>query len=161
LVIISVGASWSPTDFATVSADFEMVDFSNIEFDGSNELDALTLSKFNSDIRRTFRNTNNFRVGAEFNIPETGLFLRGGFGYRYSPYDADDGKSEYDIKTISAGIGYKFHQNIAIQAAYVMSNYETFSINYDEPDRDIPESAFTSTQEISVTQLMFGLAYYF
>jgi long-subunit fatty acid transport protein len=159
--IYGFGASVTPVEFATLSADFELVDYSAIEFDNSNDLDALTLSDFNRDIRNTFRATNNFRIGAEFTIPKTGLSLRGGFGYRYSPYEDDEGKSEYDVKTISAGLGYQFQNNFSVQLAYVNANYETFSYNYIDPDLSVPESGFRNAQEISLSQLMFGVVYRF
>ncbi|PLX31623.1 MAG: hypothetical protein C0600_05075 [Ignavibacteria bacterium] len=159
--IYSFGASYSPSEFATVSADIELVDYSNIELDASNDWDDITINDFNRDIRRLFRSTNNFRIGAEFNVPETGLFLRGGFGYRFSPYEDDENKSEYDVKTFSAGIGYRFRDNFAVQGAYVMSNYESFAYTYFDPDSAAPEESFRYTQETSVSQLMFGLSYYF
>ena len=157
--VYSFGASFSPADFATVSADFEMVDLSNIEFDASNDLSALDLNQFNIDIRRYFRATNNFRLGAEFHVPNTGLFLRGGFGYRYSPYDDDEGKSEYDVKTFTAGVGYEFEHNFSVQAAWVNSNYETFSYNYIDPSVNVDVNRVD--QDVSVTRLMLGVVYRF
>ncbi|MFA6233600.1 MAG: outer membrane protein transport protein [Bacteroidota bacterium] len=156
--VYSFGASWTPVEFATVSGDFELIDYSNLEFGETNNFDATPL---NRDIRNLFRATNNFRLGAEFNLPGTGLYLRGGFGYRYSPWEADQEKSEYDIKTISAGVGYEFESNFAIQAAYTMTDFKTFSYNYSDPDLDVPLSAFLVDQDISVTRLMFGLTYRF
>lgn len=159
--IYSVGASVTPVEFATISADLELVDFSEMEFDASNDLDALTLSDFNRDIRNTFRATNNFRLGAEFLVPNTGLAVRGGFGYRYSPYEVDEGKSEYNVTSLTAGLGYRFDNNFSVQAAYVHSSYETFAYNYVDPDLDVPESGFRVDQEISLSQLMFGVVYRF
>jgi long-subunit fatty acid transport protein len=159
--IYSVGASITPVEYATLSADFEIVDFSEMEFDASNDLDALTLSDFNRDIRSTFRATNNFRVGAEFIVPNTGLAIRGGFGYRYSPYEADEGKSEFNVTSLTAGLGYRFENNFSVQAAYVHSSYETFAYNYIDPDLDVQESGFRVDQEIAISQLMFGVVYHF
>lgn len=159
--VYSIGASVNPVESATIAADIEIVDYSEIEFNASNDLGERVLSDFNRDIRQTFRPTNNFRVGAEFRVPNTGLALRGGFGYRFSPYEADEGKSEYNVTSISAGIGYTFEHNISLQAAYVHSSLETFSFTYIDPDLDVPESAFTVNQEIAVSQLMFGLVYRF
>ncbi|MBE0645968.1 MAG: outer membrane protein transport protein [Bacteroidetes bacterium] len=156
--VYSFGASWSPVDFATVSGDFELVDYSNLEFGETNNFNPTSL---NRDIRNLFRATNNFRLGAEFNVPNTGLYLRGGFGYRYSPWEADKDKSEYDVKTISAGLGYEFENNFAIQVAYTMSNYQTFGFNYTDPDLDVPESAFLTEQKVDISRLMFGLTYRF
>jgi long-subunit fatty acid transport protein len=156
--VYSFGASWTPISFATLSGDFEIVDYSNLEFGETNNFDATPL---NRDIRKLFRATNNFRLGAEFNVPGTDLYLRGGFGYRYSPWEADKDKPEYDIKTISAGVGYEFENNFALQAAYTMTNYQTFSYNYTDPDIDVPLSAFLVDQDINVSRLMFGIIYRF
>ncbi|MFZ1729627.1 MAG: outer membrane protein transport protein [Bacteroidota bacterium] len=156
--IYSFGASWTPVKFATISGDFEIVDYSNLEFGETNNFDATPL---NRDLRKLFRATNNFRFGAEVNVPGTDLYLRGGFGYRYSPWEADKDKPEYDIKTISAGIGYEFENNFALQAAYTMSNYKTFSYNYTDPDTSVPLSAFLVDQDVSVARLLLGLTYRF
>lgn len=166
--IYSFGASYSPVEFATVSADIELVDYSNIEFDASNELDGIDLNDYNRSIRSLFRNTNNFRFGAEFHVPNTGLSLRGGFGLRSSPYEEDKSNEDIeinayvsDVTTISAGIGYRFRGGFAAQAAYVMSTYDLSQPNYIDPDADAPASSFVSAQEISISRLMFGLSYYF
>lgn len=156
--IYSLGASWSPAEFATVSGDFEIVDYSDLEFGETNNFDATPL---NRDIRKLFRATNNFRVGAEFTVPNTGLSLRGGFGYRYSPWDEDEGTTTYDIKTISAGFGYDFKNNFGLHAAYTVSNYETFTSLYTDPDKDVPVDAFIADQKINVSRVLFGLVYRF
>ncbi|MDX9758077.1 MAG: outer membrane protein transport protein [Bacteroidota bacterium] len=156
--IYSFGASWSPVDFATISGDLELVDYSDLEFEESNNFSTTDL---NRDIRRQFRQTNNFRIGAEVNVPKTGLFLRGGFGYRFSPYDEDEGTSEFDVKTISVGVGYEFKNNFALNAAYTLSNYEGYSYNYTDPDGDVPESAFLVEREVDITRLLVGLTYRF
>ncbi len=156
--IYSFGISWSPVKLATISGDFELVDYSNIEFGETNNFDSTPL---NRDIRNLFRATNNFRLGAEINIPNTGLHLRGGFGYRYSPWEADEGTSDYDVKTMSAGIGYDFENNFTLQAAYTMTNYQTFSYNYTDPDYDVPLTAFLTDQDVSISRFMFGLTYRF
>jgi long-subunit fatty acid transport protein len=156
--IYSFGASWSPATFATISGDVELVDYSNIEFGSTNNFSPTDL---NRDIRRLFRATNNFRVGAEFLVPNTGLALRGGFGYRFSPWEEDEGSSDFDIKTISAGIGYEFGNNFALNVAYSMSTYQTYSFNYTDPDLDVPESAFLVDKNINLSRLLIGLNYRF
>lgn len=156
--IYSFGASWSPVEFATISGDLELVDYSDLEFEESNNFNT---SDLNRDIRKLFRPTNNFRIGAEFNIPKTGLFLRGGFGYRFSPYDEDEGKSEFDMKTISTGIGYEFKNNFALNVAYTMSSYQSFSYNYTDPDGDVPVAAFLVERDVNVSRLLVGMTYRF
>ena len=156
--IYSFGASWSPVEFATISGDIELVDYSDLEFEESNNFNTTEL---NRDIRKLFRATNNFRFGAEFRLPKTGVSLRGGFGYRFSPYDEDEGKSEFDVNTISVGVGYEFKNNFALNAAYTLSNYEGYSYNYTDPDGDVPEAAFLVKREVGTTRLLVGLTYRF
>jgi long-subunit fatty acid transport protein len=156
--IYSFGASWSPIPHATISGDIELVDYTDVEFGMTNNFDATPL---NRDIRRMFRATNNFRVGGEFTIPNTGLSLRAGFGYRYSPWKADEGRTEYDVKTLSAGVGYLFQNNFALHLAYTRSGFETFSYNYTDPDTEVPVSAFQVDQDISISRLMVGIVYHF
>jgi long-subunit fatty acid transport protein len=156
--IYSFGASWSPVEFATISGDVELVDYSDLEFGDNNNFSPTDL---NRDIRKLFRATNNFRLGAEFNVPKTGLYLRGGFGYRFSPYEMDEGKSEFDIKTISTGIGYDFGNNFAVNVAYTMSNYQNFSYNYTDPDGDVPKTANLVERDVNISRLLLGMTYRF
>jgi long-subunit fatty acid transport protein len=154
----SFGGSFKPVDWATVAADFDVVDYSKLEFSYAARFNTTPL---NRDIKRLFRSTNHFRFGTEIRIPNTGFMLRGGFGYRYSPYKADEGNSDFDIKTFSGGIGYVFDKNFTANVAYSMSAYETFVFNYVDPDLDVPDAAFTSDQSITTSRLMFGISYRF
>lgn len=156
--IYSFGASWSPTTYATVSGDIELVDYTDMEFGMTNNFDATPL---NRDIRRMFRATNNLRLGGEFTIPNTGLSLRAGFGYRYSPWNADENRNEFDVKTLSAGVGYMFEHNFSLHLAYSMSDFQTFTYNYTDPDADVPVSAFRVDQDINISRLMVGIVYRF
>jgi long-subunit fatty acid transport protein len=156
--VYSIGASYNPVDWITVAADFDLVDYSKLEFDGSNNFKTTQL---NRDIRKVFRSTNNFRAGAEFRVPNTGLILRGGFGYTYSPYSEDEATTKYNITTLSGGIGYVFEGNFIVNAAFSMSSYNTFVFNYIDPDVMVPESAFTTEQDITRSRLMLGVTYRF
>ncbi len=156
--VYSVGASYNPVDWATIAADFDLVDYSKLEFDQSLDFNTTAL---NRDIRKFFRSTNSFRLGGEVRIPSTGLVLRGGFGYNYSPFSDDEGKSEYDVKTFSGGIGYVFESNFAVNAAFSASTYDTFVFNYIDPDIAVPESAFTAEQSVTRTRLLLGVSYRF
>jgi long-subunit fatty acid transport protein len=156
--VYSVGASFNPVDWATIAADVDLVDYSKLEFEESNNFNTTTL---NRDIRRYFRSTNSFRIGGEVRIPRTSFVVRGGFGYNYSPYSDDEGKSEYDVKTFSGGIGYVFESNFAVNAAFASSTYDTFVFNYLDPDLTVPEEAFTADQSVTRTRLMLGITYRF
>ncbi|MCZ7557432.1 MAG: outer membrane protein transport protein [Bacteroidia bacterium] len=156
--VYSIGASYNPVEWITVAADFDLVDYSKLEFEDSNNFNTTQL---NRDIRKFFRSTNNFRAGGEVRVPNTGLILRGGFGYNYSPYSEDEGTTEYNITTFSGGVGYLFEGNFAVNAAFSMSSYNTFVFNYIDPDTMVPESAFTTEQEVTRTRLMLGVTYRF
>jgi len=156
--VYSFGASVNPVSWVTIAADVDLTNNSKLEFDESINFNTTQL---NRDIRKVFRPTNNFRFGAEIRVPNTGLMLRGGFGYTVSPYKADEGINDYDVTTVSAGVGYAFEGNFIVNAAFSMSSYNTFVFNYVDPDLQIPESAFTTEESISVSRLMLGISYRF
>jgi len=153
--VYTFGASYNPIDWATIAGDVELVDYSDLEFSDA----TFSTSALNRDIRRFFRATNNFRIGAEARIPSTELALRAGFGYRFSPFSEDEGKTEFDVTTFTAGASYSFEGAITLFATYMHSTFNTFVRNYD--DIFAPVDAVTTDQEITASRLLFGISYRF
>jgi hypothetical protein len=154
----SFGVSGSPVEWVTLSGDIDIMDYQSMEYDGSNLVNRTAL---NDDIRRNFRSTNNYRLGAEVNVPRTDLYLRGGFGYSNSAYKDDRNTSDYDAVSWSAGLGYFIGTSVIANVAYMNTSVSGYFYNYNEPDADVPEAAFRTERDISNGRILFSLAYRF
>jgi long-subunit fatty acid transport protein len=161
--VISVGASVRPVDFINISADAELTDFTQLEFDNTTTPALLDLNK---NIRRELRQTTNFRAGVEVKVPQTDLFVRGGFRYQFSPYEADKDQSEYNVTTISAGLGYMFDNSLLLNLTFVQSTVKSFQYAYLPPEsqitgENIPKNSYTYDTDLSRTWLMMAVHYLF
>jgi long-subunit fatty acid transport protein len=157
--VFGFGAAVHPVDFATISADLDLTDFSETQFDNT---EIQHFADVNKDIKNQLRATKNFRFGAEVQVPGTELFLRGGYGIVFSPYVDDKGKSDFNTKTISAGIGYEFDNALTLNATFLTSNWSTFHFNYDDPAITGQDEQYLKTDEkVSAVRLMFSLSYRF
>ena len=87
-----------------ISADVDMIDYSTIQFRGTNNLDLQTITDNNQDVFTSYKKTYNYRLGAEFRIDQ--IALRGGYGIQENPYKNLPDAS-HTTKTYSAGIGYR------------------------------------------------------
>lgn len=143
------GLSVSAAGFL-ISADAEFVDWTQMSFKNPTE-NISGLLKQNSEIKKLFRSTVNWRAGAEYAIPESDVRLRGGFIYNRSPFDKDP--STFDQKYITGGVGFAVQSSIFIDVAYVYGWWDTYHVNYDR----------TSKTEESVTtgNLLFTISYRF
>ncbi len=87
-----------------ISADVDMIDYSTIQFRGTNNLDLQTITDNNQDVFAAYKKTYNYRLGAEFRIDQ--IALRGGYGIQGNPHKNLPDAS-HTTKTYSAGIGYR------------------------------------------------------
>jgi hypothetical protein len=87
-----------------ISADVDMIDYSTIQFRGTNNLDLQTITDNNQNVFAAYKKTYNYRLGAEFRINQ--IALRGGYGIQGNPYKNLPNAS-HTTKTYSAGIGYR------------------------------------------------------
>jgi len=92
-----------------ISADIEYVDYASISFSSVN---SNTDNIMNDQIRDTYTNAVNFRIGGEYLIAPAFL-VRAGYGHAGSPYK----DFESTTQTVSAGLGYRIN-NVYIDLAY-------------------------------------------
>jgi len=139
--VLSGGASFIIRDLV-LSGDIEYTDWTQLEFsDATAEVLA-----HNREIRDIFRGTANLRAGAEYDIKETGVRVRGGFMYNTSPYRGDP--SSFDQKFVTAGLGVLLSESTMIDAAYARGWWKTFRNNYDRSasiDEDVTTNNFIMT----------------
>lgn len=139
--VFSAGASLILRDLV-LSGDVEYTDWTQLEFRNANA-DLLALNK---DMKDIFRATANLRAGAEYDIKQAGLRLRGGFIYNTSPYRNDPGS--YDQKYATGGLGILLSQETMLDLTYARGWWKTFRYNYDgspRVDEDVTTNNFSLT----------------
>jgi long-subunit fatty acid transport protein len=126
--VFGAGASVILHDLV-LSGDMEYTDWTQMEFQNANQ-DLLDL---NRDIKNDLRATANLRGGAEYEIPNSGVRLRGGFIYNTSPYQNDP--STFDQKYITAGLGIPLGESSMLDIGYAHGWWKTYRINYTDGPR--------------------------
>lgn len=121
--IFGAGASVTIIDLV-LSADVDYTDWTTMEFQDANP----DLIALNQDIKNILRATGNFRAGAEYNVRDIGLRVRGGFIYNTSPYQGDP--SSFDQKYFTAGLGIPLGESAMLDAGYAHGWWDTFRVNY-------------------------------
>jgi len=100
-------------DFGLLSLDVEHVNYSTMRLrDGS---DGYDFTNENEDIKNTFKDVYNIRLGGEARI--NNVFLRAGYAYYPSPYKSEFINKDANRHQISCGIGYR-SGNFFIDGAY-------------------------------------------
>ena len=110
-----------------LSGDVEYTDWTTMEFQNANK----DLLAKNKDIKELFRETVNLRGGAEYDIKDLGLRVRGGFRYNTSPYKDDAGKPEFNQKYVTAGFGVLLGESTMLDVGYAHGWWKTFRVNYE------------------------------
>jgi long-subunit fatty acid transport protein len=112
-----------------LTGDIEYTDWTQMEFRNA----TASLLAYNTQIKGEFRSTANLKVGAEYEVLEGQMQLRGGFAYLPSPYDGDP--SDFARKYITAGIGFLVQNAIAIDIAYAHGAWKNYRVNYNSSSR--------------------------
>lgn len=134
----------------TASADLTLIDYTQMEF--TNGLETSTRSQENKLIKDIFTTVLNYNLGLEYDVPQSGIVLRGGFIYRPSAFKDDP--SEYDKKYLTAGIGFQANKLFRFDVGYAYGWWEDFGDNYGT---DVSRTF----QENTVNNLLFSVVYNF
>lgn len=118
----SGGAAVFLNKFGFLSADIDYIDYSDIRMSG--DYDSATDQQ---QIGQNYKSAINYRLGAEFNVLNQ-FFIRGGYNVMGNPYQNLKG-SQYDVKTASGGLGYRF-QNYYIDVTYLNVKNSDFNSPY-------------------------------
>lgn len=110
-----------------LSAQGTIIDYSQTEFEDVAGLGTIA-EDINRDIKEQLKSVINYNVGIEYNIPKTGLRVRGGFFVLPSPYQDDP--SEFNRKYATAGIGFLTDETIGIDLAFAHGWWKDFGDNY-------------------------------
>lgn len=121
--VFSAGVSVIVRDLV-ISGDLEYTDWTQLEFRNANP-DVIALNK---EIKDLFRATSTLRAGAEYDVKEFGIHVRGGFIYNPSPFQGDP--SSFDQKYITGGLGVLLSENTMLDLTYARGWWKTFRYNY-------------------------------
>ena len=122
-----------------ISADYEFIDYSNMEFtyDSDNSDDRLFFSELNQEINRDFQSTSNLRIGGELALD---IFrVRAGFAYYGTPFA--NAESSTARKNITAGFGIR-GKDVYADLGYVYSFYDSFYQPYTLSSETVPTATF-------------------
>jgi len=150
--VFSAGASVILRDLV-LAGDVEYTDWTELEFARANS----DLIAANADFKTLFRGTTNLRAGAEYDIRELGVRVRGGFMYNPSPYQGDS--SPYDRKYITGGLGILLGESAMLDLAYAHGWWKTHNFNYGADYTVQPVSAIE--EDIRTNTFLMTLVYRF
>ncbi len=135
----SAGVSYVIGGRALISADIDYIDYASMRFTADNSSDPGTISNNNAFIKNSYKETLNYRVGAEVKVSNE-VSLRGGYGINGNGVKGGD-NSFYQGQYYTAGLGYRI-DNYYFDLAY--QNYQTnfssspYVLNdYSEPVADV------------------------
>ena len=93
-------AAFTLSKRGAIDVDYEYVDYTTMKL--SNASDGDNLFTANQNIQNLYTHQHNLRAGLELKFDE--IYVRGGFGFSSSPYEANN---MLEQKTISLGVGFK------------------------------------------------------
>lgn len=111
-----------------LSTQATLIDYSQMELKAGEGIGDDLIATSNKDIKDLLTLVANFNFGVEYNIPQSGLRLRGGFMVQPSPFKND--KSDFDKKYLTGGIGYIADGLVGIDLGYAYGWWKDISDNY-------------------------------
>lgn len=123
-----VSAGFQIGKIALIDVDYEYADYSTMEMD--DEYNSQDVIVDNQNIKTFFKETHNFRAGAEFRYGP--LYFRAGGRYSTSPYKDVAGvlSADYEKITLAGGLGYR-EKNFFIDFAFAQTTSTNKLIAYD------------------------------
>ena len=126
---------WSPFEFGvgfsvsrfglTISADMNLIDYTQMEFKG---LSPSKTAKNNREIKQLFRSVMDYKLGAEYNVLQSGLRIRAGYFVKNSPFKDDP--SDFNRKYLTFGVGYITPEGFSLDLAFVRGTWKNIGDNY-------------------------------
>jgi hypothetical protein len=126
---INAGIAYQVGTFATLSADYEFVDYAYARL--SKGVDGYDFYDENQDLKSELRSTGNLRLGAELRMGS--LYLRGGYNYYGSSFQNGTLNENSDYNGFSTGVGYRqkgFYFDLSMSWLH---NYESYMMYPDDP----------------------------
>ncbi len=125
--VFGAGASLILRDLV-LSADVEYTDWTQLEFARA----STDILSNNEQIKQMFVGTTTLRGGAEYDIHQIGVRLRGGYMYIPSPIRGDP--TSFDQKYVTAGLGILLGGSTMVDLAYAHGMWNTSVDGYTDPN---------------------------
>lgn len=133
----------------TISGDLNFIDYKQMEFKG---LSPSKVASNNREIKQFFRNVVDYSIGAEYNLFDSGLRLRGGYSLKNSPFKDDP--SDFNRTYFTGGLGYITSEGFAIDFAYIGGKWKNVGDNYGV-------NVSRTYQDIKTTDIVFSVSFRF
>jgi long-subunit fatty acid transport protein len=150
--VFGAGASLILRDLV-LSADVEYTDWTQLEFSKASS----GVLANNDQIKQIFVGTATVRGGAEYDIHQIGVRLRGGYMYIPSPYRGDP--KSFDQKYITGGLGILLGEFTMVDFAYAHGMWNTFVYSYTDPNGVIASPPVN--EKLSTNNFFMTLTYRF
>ena len=144
-------------DLFTVSSSIDYRDWSQLKYEVPDnrsivhDFDYDDLLDQNQIIREDFRSVLSYALGAELNVMNSGLMLRG--GYRYLPNPQKNLGTEFDKKFYSFGLGYKVDKRTTLDFGFTQGEWKNkYAYVY---------SSGNSNESVTSQVFQFGINYNF
>ena len=133
--LLTLGAQWSPLDEVRLNAGFHHYFDKDADWYGNTQ-------------RLLDHNTNEFLVGAEWDVNDKVTFSAGGQMTRYGLTDQYMNDMSFVVNSYSLGFGanYKLNDKVMLKAAYFQTNYGHYD-RTDYPTVGVSDS-FTRTNRV-------------
>ncbi len=128
---VLTGAAVQIDRSATISLDYEFVDYSITRF--SNASDNYDYFDENQSIRDIFAPAHNIRAGLEYRLGN--IYLRGGYGFYGSGFHPDEPNSDWSYSSYSGGIGVR-QASFYLDFGYTRLSSSQKYFMYSHPDLD-------------------------
>jgi long-subunit fatty acid transport protein len=150
--VFGAGASLILRDLV-LSVDAEYTDWTQLEFAKASP----DILANNEQIKQILVGTTTLRGGAEYDIHQIGVRLRGGYMYIPSPFRGDP--TSFDQKYITAGLGILLGESTMVDVAYAHGMWNTFVYSYTDPNAVVaPPSA---NEKLSTNNFFLTLTHRF
>ena len=150
--VFSIGASYGIQNLM-LAGDIEYTDWTQMEFRNA----PADVMDFNTAIKSEFRATENFHVGAEYELVPGVFQLRAGFAYLQSPYNGDP--TDFNQKYITGGVSFSLQNSIIIELGYAHGMWKDYRANYDYPVNGAQSSVVS--EDITTNTVLGTVSYRF
>jgi len=150
-IVFGVGAAFTLFPNLVVAGDIEYSDWSQLRYKSDPPIENTSESDANIDIKKTYRATTQYRIGAEFTVPLLNLQLRAGFFNQPSPLEDTD--FEAGTKYFTAGAGMLLDKQVKLDFTWLKGWWEA--------ERQISPEDLLTTEEIEINKFLVTLAYRF
>jgi hypothetical protein len=127
-----------------LSGDAEYTDWTQTRFSKANQ-DVMAM---NTEFATKYQGAYALRGGAEYEIPRSGVRVRGGFIYDKSMFRGDP--SNFDQKYWTAGAGVMLGEATMLDFGFAHGWWDTYRVNYDLTSR-VDEHIRTNTFLLALT----------